>query len=264
MSKQLLFFTFIIISIALACYKNPYKATNKIHQKQVRLYQKSLKIDKKIEGKDWVGSINFNLRKPLFVVIHHTAQNSCDQTLKTFTLSRTQVSAHYVICKSGRQFQMLSDYLRAWHAGAGAWGTVTDMNSVSIGIELDNNGNEPFTDAQMKQLLLLLEKLKKDYNIPSQNFIGHADLAPGRKNDPSIYFDWQKLAQNGFGKWYADTTALKVPVNFTANLGLKLLGYRHADTLAVQKTFRRKYFQKETNTAFSTSELKVLWALVKD
>jgi N-acetylmuramoyl-L-alanine amidase len=95
---------------------------------------------------EWVGTVNFNLRKPNFVILHHTAQDSVQQTLKTFTLKQTNVSAHYVIARDGKVIHMLNDYLRAWHAGNGSWGRDTDINSSSIGIELDNNGFEPFSD----------------------------------------------------------------------------------------------------------------------
>jgi N-acetylmuramoyl-L-alanine amidase len=91
-----------------------------------------------------VGTVNFNLRKPNFIIIHHTAQDSLQQTIKTFTVTRTQVSSHYVIADDGSVIQMLNDYLRAWHAGRGSWGKDTDINSSSIGIELDNNGTEVF------------------------------------------------------------------------------------------------------------------------
>jgi N-acetylmuramoyl-L-alanine amidase len=82
--------------------------------------------------------------KPNFIIIHHTAQDSLQQTIKTFTVTRTQVSSHYVIADDGSVIQMLNDYLRAWHAGRGSWGKDTDINSSSIGIELDNNGTEVF------------------------------------------------------------------------------------------------------------------------
>src|SRR4030095_16852175 len=104
----------------------------------------------------WVGTTNFNLRKPNYVIIHHTAQKSCDQTLKTFTLTRTQVSAHYVICEDGTIHHMLNDYFRAWHAGVGKWGNNSDINSSSIGIELDNDGFEVFSESQINSLMTLL------------------------------------------------------------------------------------------------------------
>ena len=194
---------------ACATQKNPYAATNKSYKAQVKAYAKSLMAmpvptpgADSLLGKYWVGTTNFNLRKPNYVVIHHTAQDSTAQTLKTFTLPSTQVSAHYVIGRDGRVYHMLNDYLRAWHGGAAKWGNTTDINSSSVGIELDNNGKEQFSEPQMTSLLHILAGLKKAYNIPAANFIGHADIAPTRKNDPSALFPWKRLADNGFGLWY--------------------------------------------------------------
>jgi N-acetylmuramoyl-L-alanine amidase len=195
---------------ACAAPRNPYAATNKSYKQQVKAYAKALRAtpvptpgaDSLLQGAYWVGTTNFNLRKPNYVVIHHTAQDSTAQTLKTFTLPRTQVSAHYVIGRDGRVFHMLNDYLRAWHGGAAKWGNTTDINSSSIGIELDNNGTEPFSEPQLASLLRILSGLKKTYGIPTANFIGHADIAPTRKNDPSALFPWKRLADNGFGLWY--------------------------------------------------------------
>ena len=83
--------------------------------------QPSFHSDSVKEPEWFAGTINFNLRKPNFVIIHHTAQDSCSQTLRTFTLTRTSVSAHYVICKDGTLHHMLNDYLRAWHGGISKW-----------------------------------------------------------------------------------------------------------------------------------------------
>ncbi|GAA3981839.1 N-acetylmuramoyl-L-alanine amidase [Hymenobacter antarcticus] len=194
---------------ACAAQRNPYAATNKSYRAQVKAYGEALRAmpgptpgADSLLGRYWVGTTNFNLRKPNYVVIHHTAQDSTAQTLKTFTLPRTQVSAHYVIGRDGRIYHMLNDYLRAWHGGVARWGNTTDINSCSIGIELDNNGAEPFAQAQVSSLLLVLADLRKAYGIPAANFIGHADIAPSRKNDPSAYFPWKQLADNGFGLWY--------------------------------------------------------------
>ncbi len=190
--------------------KNPYATTNRAYKTQVKAYARALRAtppptpgaDSLLLGRYWVGTTNFNLRKPNYVIIHHTAQDSTAQTLKTFTLVRTQVSAHYVIGRDGRVYHLLSDYLRAWHAGVARWGNNTDINSSSIGIELDNNGTEPFAQAQVTSLLQVLAGLKKAYGIPTANFIGHADIAPSRKNDPSVFFPWKQLADKGFGLWY--------------------------------------------------------------
>lgn len=260
---------FIIISISFTCgcASGPYSATNRSYKKQVKAFSKELQkqplaIDSAMMAEQWVGTTNFGMRKPNFVIIHHTAQNACDSTLRTFILPRTQVSAHYVICKDGTIHHMLNDYLRAWHAGAGKWGNVTDVNSVSIGIELDNNGFEPFSDAQINSLLQVLKKLKKDNNIPAANFIGHADIAPKRKVDPNKYFPWQLLAQNGYGNWY-DTANVKVPDNFNAMQSLRIIGYDIADPVAATKAFKLHFVQQDTVAVISDGDKKIIYQLVK-
>src|ERR1051326_5941098 len=97
---------FLVVVLA-GCAANPYHQTNKAYKQQVKAYAKLLRTYPVSDSgglpyaDQWVGTTNFTMRRPNFVVIHHTAQNSCDQTLRTFTLTRTQVSAHYVICRDG-------------------------------------------------------------------------------------------------------------------------------------------------------------------
>lgn len=263
---------YILLSIAvvvIACSTHPYKATNKVYRQKVKAYAKeigTLPVEQYFSDSvklppQWVGTTNFNLRKPSFVIIHHTAQNSCDQTLQTFTLPRTSVSAHYVICKNGVLHHMLNDYLRAWHGGVGKWGNQTDINSVSIGIELDNNGFEPFDSLQINSLLSLLSRLKKDYTIPTANFIGHGDIAPTRKNDPNFRFPWKKLAENGFGLWY-DEIREPVPDNFNHLQALRIIGYDVKDSSAAIQAFKRHFLQ-DTTKLFNETDRSVLYNLQK-
>jgi N-acetylmuramoyl-L-alanine amidase len=200
------------------------------------------------------------MRKPNYVIIHHTAQNSCEETYKTFTLPRTQVSAHYVICKDGNVQHMLNDYLRAWHAGAGKWGNLTDINSASIGIEIDNNGFETFTTPQVTSLLQLLDTLKRKYAIPAANFIGHSDIAPTRKVDPNIYFPWKTLADYGYGLWYGDTATVTVPENFSTIQAMRMIGYDVRDSISAIKAFKRHYLQ-DTSAIITDADKKVLVSL---
>jgi N-acetylmuramoyl-L-alanine amidase len=264
-----LIYSSLFLVFWVACTKRPYDATNREYKRQLEAYTQ---LVKEYPLRDtvgympppyWVGTTNFGIRKPNFVIIHHTAQDSCEQTLRTFTLKRTQVSAHYVICRSGIVYHMLNDYLRAQHAGVGRWGSVTDMNSQSIGIELDNNGNEPFTEPMMASLYQLLANLKKTYNIPTANFIGHADWAPTRKNDPSVYFDWKTMSNKGFGLWYGDTTGLKVPADFNANLALRIIGYDMKDSAAVFRTFNQKFLREPKNKSLTEGGRKVLFSLLQ-
>lgn len=211
---------------------------------------------------EFIGTVNFNLRKPNYVILHHTAQDSVAQTVKTFSLVRTQVSAHYVVGRDGRVVHMLNDYLRSWHAGTSKWGNVTDMNSCSIGIEIDNNGLEPFSDAQIKSLLLLLAQLKKTYNIPTANFIGHSDIAPGRKTDPSIYFPWKTLAQRGFGYWSDEVLEL-APENFDYATALRLIGYNTTNLPAAITAFKLHFIQTDVSAQLTQLDLNVLYNVYK-
>ncbi len=259
---------FLAIFFTNGCNVNKYAESNRSYRKQAKAFARELKqrpgnIDSVQMSAYWVGTTNFGIRKPNLVIIHHTAQNACDSTLRTFTLTRTQVSAHYVICKDGTVHHMLNDYLLAWHAGAGRWGNLTDVNSSSIGIELDNNGFEPFTDAQISSLLQVLKTLKKNYSIPAANFIGHADIAPTRKVDPNRYFPWQQLAEKGFGYWY-DTLAVKtVPADFNAVQGLRIIGYDTRDSVAAIRAFKLHFVQQDSIPKISDADRKIIYDLYK-
>lgn len=260
-------FTIIIILFSSGCNRGPYAFANKFYKKQTKALAKELRRNPSTQtmatATAWVGTTNFNLRKPNIVVIHHTAQNSCDQTLNTFTTQKTQVSAHYVICKDGTVHHMLNDYLRAWHGGIGKWGNFNDINSSSLGIEIDNNGFEIFTEPQINSLLILLDSLKQKYSIPAANFIGHADMAPGRKVDPNVNFPWKNLADKGFGLWWTDTTGLSLPENFNYMQAFRIIGYDIKDSVAVIQTFKRKYMQQEGNKDLTPEDKKVLFTLYK-
>lgn len=206
-------------------------------------------------------AMHYDLRRPQYVMIHHTSQNTLQQTIRTFQLAHTKVSAHYVIGRDGQVIQMLNDYMRAWHAGAGKWGQITDMNSVSIGIELDNNGREPFPEVQIHALLDVLEALKNKYQIPQLNFIGHGDYAPARKNDPSVFFPWKTLAERGFGIWYNESFLPTPPPNFNAIDALRIMGYDTRNLPAAVKAFKRKYIQTDVSTELTTYDEAVLYDL---
>ena len=135
------------------------------------------------------------------MVIHYTAMTSAQAAANTLCDPETEVSAHYLIAEDGEIISLVPEALRAWHAGAGAWGCVTDVNSRSIGIELANTGLTPFAAAQMDALTELLEGIKARWAIRPERVIGHSDMAPGRKIDPGARFDWRRLALEGLSVW---------------------------------------------------------------
>lgn len=291
-----IFYLSIIAIILTSCSTNPYKASEKSYKEQLQNYKKTISnmepakletsnttilssepvpIDPLIFYKDtisikapielqngisteWISTVNFNLRKPNFIIIHHTAQDSLPQTLKTFTTTKPQVSAHYVIADDGRVVQMVNDYLRAWHGGAASWGKNTDINSASIGIELDNNGIEPFSDKQILSLLALLTKLKSDYNIPTQNILGHSDIAPTRKTDPSKLFPWKLLALNGFGIWPDEVLEL-APENFNVEQALRIIGYDTKNLPSAISAFKLHYIQTEVDSVLDEKTINTIY-----
>jgi N-acetylmuramoyl-L-alanine amidase len=261
----------IVLAILMAsCSTNKYAASEKVYKKQAKEFANTIKttppLNQEIttvglKEQAWVGSVNFGIRKPNFVILHHTAQNSSDQTLKTFTIARTQVSAHYVIGRDGKIFQMVNDYLRAQHAGVGKWGNDTDLNSSSIGIEIDNNGDEPYPEAQIKSLLEVLAAVKKRYNIPVANFIGHADIAPTRKPDPNK-FPWKVLAKKGFGFWY-DDVLLMPPADFDTTAALRIIGYDVKNLSAAITAFKRHFVQTDITPVLTPADRLILFNLYK-
>ena len=283
MKKSLLFTSALAVGLlAVGCIRNPYAATNRVYRQQVKALARQLRAQPAQPPTDslpptpyWVGTVNFNLRKPNYVIIHHTAQDSTAQTLKTFTLVRTQVSAHYVIGRDGKTYHLLNDYLRAWHGGAARWGSITDINSVSVGIELDNNGTEPFAEAQLTSLLRVLTYLKKTYNIPAANFIGHGDIAPTRKNDPSSLFPWPRLAAKGFGFWYdatvlTDTTAAPFTADSLGRLvgpmpreALRVIGYDTQNLPDAIRAFKRHFAPGSVGAELTEQDRRILFNLYR-
>lgn len=111
-----------------------------------------------------------------------------------------EVSAHYLIGNDAKLWQLVAEDQRAWHAGAGSWGGTGDVNSRSIGIELDNRGTHPFAEGQMQVLEALLRAIMARWSITPDGVIAHSDMAPERKGDPGPRFDWARLAQQGLAR----------------------------------------------------------------
>ena len=184
-----------------------------------------------------VPSPNFDARRANLVVLHHTSNDSVDRALATLTSPERKVSAHYLVGRDGEILQLVEEADRAWHAGKSWWGGITDINSTSIGIELDNNGDEPFPDVQIESLLGLLSAIQQRHVIPRANFVGHADVAPGRKVDPSAWFPWRRLAEKGFGLW-CDAPWPPAPEGLELTTALAALGYSPVDPDAARGAFR--------------------------
>ncbi len=267
-AKLALFFTLLLTT---SCITGKHAPSEKIYRKKVKAMGQQLterpagsQLDK-IDWNDklWAATTNLSIRKPNYVLIHHTAQNSTDQTIRTFQLERTAVSSHYVIGRDGKVVQMVNDYVRAHHAGIGRWGNDTDLNSSSIGIEMDNNGTtDPWPEVQIDALIELLKVLKERHGIPQRNFLGHADYAPNRKIDP-FRFPWKRLADEGFGYWYEEEPQTP-PASFDPVLALRIIGYDIGNLPNAVRAFKIHYIQDDsTGNTLNESDINVLYSIFK-
>ena len=219
---------------------------------------------------EWIPSPNHNERRPNFVIIHHTGSDDVDRSLRTLTRRHGSVSAHYLIGRDGTIRQLVDERARAWHAGQSYWGGDTDMNSASIGVEVDNDGNEPFSDAEIAALLALLQDVTTRNAIPRANILGHGDVAPGRKVDPSRHFPWRRLAERGFGLWCESNDAAAAPSTPTADaqaeeeatLLLQAIGYDVRDHRAAIGAFRR-HFRHDDSDTLTADDLPLLRCLAR-
>lgn len=157
------------------------------------------------DGAVWHPSPNFGPRRdgltPELIVLHYTAMASAVGARDWLCTPEAQVSAHYVLDRDGTLWQLVSEDMRAWHAGQGAWQGHDDVNSRSIGIEIVNTGTEPFPEPQMARLEGLIAGLLDRWSLGPMDVIGHSDCAPARKIDPGRHFDWQRLARAGLSIW---------------------------------------------------------------
>jgi N-acetylmuramoyl-L-alanine amidase len=215
------------------------------------------------QGRDalWRPSPNVDQRRPNFVILHQTTNATVDKALATLTDPQRKVSAHYLIGRDGALIQLVDEAARAWHAGESRWGGMSDLNSASIGIELDNTGEEPFAEPQIVTLLSLLAGLRERYRIPAANVLAHGDVAPTRKVDPSRFFPWRRLAQAGFGLW-CDAPPAAAPAGFDATLGLRALGYDTTVAAAARAAFRRHFLAEEGDQELAVGELALLYCLL--
>ena len=150
-------------------------------------------------------SPNFGERRggalPSLIVLHYTAMASCAEARDRLCNPAHEVSAHWLISEDGAAEALVDEAQRAWHAGAGEWAGISDVNSHSIGIELANTGFQPFPEAQMAGLERVLAAVMVRWRIAPERLIAHSDMAPARKSDPGARFDWRRLALQGISIW---------------------------------------------------------------
>lgn len=229
-------------------------------------------------------SPNFDARTapPDMIVLHYTGMATGAAALARLTDPAARVSAHYLIEEDGRVFSLVDEARRAWHAGVSSWRGRTDTNARSIGIELVNPGHEfgyrPFPSAQIEALIALLDDVRGRWTIEDGLILGHADVAPRRKEDPGELFPWRELAAAGHGWWVEPTPAPGAPLQreeeglavLALRGGLARLGYDIAprgaydeDLALIVTAFQRHWVQSRFDGIADGGTRARLMALVR-
>jgi N-acetylmuramoyl-L-alanine amidase len=140
-----------------------------------------------------------------FLILHYTGMLSAEAACNWLCNADAKVSCHYLIDEAGVITQMVDEGMRAWHAGVSHWRGETDINSASIGIEIQNlghsHGYHDFSAAQMDAVKQLSADIVQRNSIEPRHVLAHSDVAPGRKLDPGEKFDWRNLHAVGIGHW---------------------------------------------------------------
>lgn len=222
-----------------------------------------------------VPSPNFGERTlPIsMVVLHYTEMKPVDAALARMCDPAASVSAHYCITEEGEVIRLVPEDKRAWHAGASYWRGIPDVNSASIGIELDhpghaseNGGYRGFAEAQIDALIPLLARIVKQYDIPRANVVGHSDVAPARKVDPGELFPWHLLAQCKLCLPRPQCLAAGNPFHNDGSffLALERFGYDITDPARAVEAFERRW-RPENITGIPDGEIAaILWQLLID
>ncbi|WP_310386317.1 N-acetylmuramoyl-L-alanine amidase [Roseateles sp.] len=147
--------------------------------------------------------------RALFLVLHYTVID-WEKSLRVLTTGG-QVSSHYLVRdEPARSYLLVDENRRAWHAGPSFWAGHTHLNASSIGIEIVNAGYvdgpngrvyATFPEAQVNEVVALVKDIVARHQIRPERIIGHADIAPGRKQDPGPNFPWKRLADEGIIPW---------------------------------------------------------------
>jgi N-acetylmuramoyl-L-alanine amidase len=180
-------------------------------------------------------SPNFNARangKSInLIILHYTGMPEADAARARLCDPTSQVSAHYIIERDGKIWQLVAESERAWHSGVSYWQNETDINSTSIGIELVNRGHQfgyqTFPPVQITSCVSLVQNIMQRHAIAPWGVLAHSDVAPQRKEDPGELFPWQDCAPHGVGFWpQAIPSAIQDPMPLAEiRTMLRAIGY---------------------------------------
>ncbi|WFL78106.1 N-acetylmuramoyl-L-alanine amidase [Altererythrobacter arenosus] len=204
------------------------------------------------------------------VVLHYTEMKPVETAIEKMCDPESKVSAHYCITEEGEVIRLVPEEKRAWHAGVSYWRGHKDVNSASIGIELDHPGHElgyrEFSDAQFEALVPLLARMVEAHDIPRANVVGHSDVAPARKIDPGELFPWERLADYGLCLPIPKKLELGDPFDNDGSfyLALERFGYDITDGHKAVEAFQRRWRPEKIDGQIDGQIRAILFQLLLD
>jgi N-acetyl-anhydromuramyl-L-alanine amidase AmpD len=141
-------------------------------------------------------------RRTISAIVLHYSHGLTEDVIAWMATPQSHTSVHYVISRHGEVTQMVQEHCIAWHAGRSAMDPhnqppkEVNVNEFSLGVMLIGDADSGFTDRQLAALYALTERLVATYRIQPDRIVGHAQVAPGRQQDPDGYahqFNWRKL-----------------------------------------------------------------------
>ncbi|KPF62901.1 N-acetylmuramoyl-L-alanine amidase [Porphyrobacter sp. AAP60] len=204
------------------------------------------------------------------VVLHYTEMKPVEAAIARMCDPAASVSAHYCITEEGEVIRLVAENRRAWHAGASFWRGIPDVNSASIGIELDHPGHglgyRPFAEAQIDALIPLLARIVRRYDIPRANVVGHSDVAPMRKVDPGELFPWDRIAEYNLCLPRPASLAAGNPFHNDGSffMALERFGYDITDQAKAVEAFERRWRPHRITGVPDGEIAAILWQLLID
>ena len=222
-----------------------------------------------------------NALTPSILLLHYTGMDTSEKACHWLCAPESKVSCHYLVDEQGGIVQMVDEDLRAWHAGESFWRGAEDVNSMSIGVEIQNTGHfgryEAFPEEQMSAVMSLCKDIIARHGIRPERVLAHSDVAPFRKIDPGEKFDWGLLYRNGIGHWVEPTEVsegetLEVgdtgeKVSALQNMlrlygyGVQVTGVFDAATREVVSAFQRHFRPAKVDGVADKSTVETLFRL---
>lgn len=160
-----------------------------------------------------------------FLILHYTVADF-DRSLDILA-RQGRVSSHYLVRETPVEIYQLVDESRlARHAGESYWAGMSTLNASSVGIEIVNPGYTdtpegriyaPYPQEQIDVVIRLVKDIVARHRIRPEFVLGHADIAPGRKQDPGPMFPWKQLAEAGIILWPDAVMVEEKRIHYQAN-----------------------------------------------